>query len=195
MLAEVRAGGSVAIDGWTPGIGDPTIYGWATLFAYAAAAILCWRVHYTAGPAEQRAWAALALFLAALAINKQLDLQTLLTDVGRTVAKAQGWYRERRMVQAAFIASLMVGGLVAILLLFTAYRSASLALRGALAGTALLLVFVLVRASSFEKVDLLINSTIGGVRANHAMELGGIAIVASCAMARSYPTPPWRQPH
>lgn len=171
------------MDGWTPAIGDPTIYGWITVFAYLLAALLCWRVHYSAPPSEKRAWSALALLLLALAINKQLDLQTLLTDVGRSTAKAEGWYGDRRSVQRIFIAALAVGGWAGILALFRVYRHTSRSLRGALAGVALLFLFVLVRASSFHKVDILINSSLGGVRANHSMELGGIAVVALCALA------------
>jgi hypothetical protein len=175
------------MDGWRPAIGDPTIYGWLTVLAYAAAALLCWSVHNRTTGTEGRAWEALALLLAALAINKEMDLQTLLTDVGRATAKAEGWYPERRIFQAAFIAALIVAGLVTVLTLFRTYRSATLALKGALGGTAVLFVFVLVRASSFEKIDILINNSLNGVRANHALEIGGIVMVASCAAARHHP--------
>lgn len=174
------------MDGWTPTIGDPTIYGWVTVFAYGVAALLCWKARPTGNHSEERAWAALSLLLAALAINKQLDLQTLLTDVGRTTAKAHGWYRDRRIVQAAFIAALIAAAVVGVIYLFRTYRDACLALRGALAGTVVLFAFVLVRASSFYKVDLLINSSLAGVRTNHVMELGGIVVVAGCALVRSY---------
>ena len=34
----------------------------------------------------------LTILLLLLGINKQLDLQTLLKDVGRRMAKANGWY-------------------------------------------------------------------------------------------------------
>lgn len=175
------------MDGWTPTIGDPTIYGWTAALAYLVAALLCWHAHYDAPSSERRAWSALALLLLALAINKQLDLQTLLTDVGRSTAKAHGWYRNRRIVQSVFIAVLALGGATGILVLFRIFRRTSWSLWGALAGTALLFLFVLIRASSFEKVDILINSSLGGVRANHAMELGGIGIVALCGLARKHP--------
>jgi hypothetical protein len=54
------------------------------------------------------------LFL--LGVNKQLDLQTLLGDVGRSVSTAQGWYDKRRAVQAVFVLVFaIICGIVAIL--------------------------------------------------------------------------------
>jgi hypothetical protein len=50
-------------------------------------------------------------------------------------------------------------------------------------GLGLLLLFVLVRASSFHKIDWFINLRLAGLRANHLMEVGGIAVVTICALA------------
>jgi hypothetical protein len=38
-----------------------------------------------------------------LGINKQLDLQTALTEFGRVLADNQGWYDKRQVVQVWFI--------------------------------------------------------------------------------------------
>jgi hypothetical protein len=62
-------------------------------------------------------------------------------------------------------------------------RRASGAVRGAIAGLAVLLLFILVRASSFHKVDWFINLHLRGIRANHLLELGGIAVVTAFALA------------
>jgi len=56
---------------------------------------------------------------------------------------------------------------------------------GGIVGLALLLLFVFVRASSFDKVDWFISQHLRSVRMNHVMELGGIAIVAISAWAAS----------
>jgi len=173
--------------GWEPGIGDPTLYGWVTVAAYAFAALACWRARRAAPSAERPAWLVLAVGLAFLAVNKQLDLQSLMTAMGRTIAKAQGWYEHRRPFQALFIAAIAGAGLIGMVLLLRSYRRASLALQGALAGAVLLCVFIVIRASSFERMDQFINSHLAGVRANHAMELGGIAIIAACALAALQP--------
>jgi xanthine/uracil permease len=174
-----------AVFGWTPGIGDPTVYGWVTVVAYAIGAYACW-LAWTRSPARERnTWLVLTLIMAFLCINKQLDLQELFTDVGRAEAKEHGWYAVRHTYQVAFIAALTLASIVALTMLIARTRRASGALRGAIVGLALLLLFVLVRASSFHKVDWFINLHLAGVRANHVLELGGIAIVTAFAMSAS----------
>jgi hypothetical protein len=94
---------------WSPGIGDPTWIGWITTVAYFIGAALCI-------PAFRRAWAnwrssapgwlMLAIALVLLGFNKQLDLQILLTEIGRSLAQHYGWYQQRRTIQTAFIAML-----------------------------------------------------------------------------------------
>lgn len=79
---------------WEIGIGDPTPLGWITVAAYAAAAVLAWR---NVGAARRTAvphsfWIALTALMLALGINKQLDLQTWLSQAGRDLAIAQGWW-------------------------------------------------------------------------------------------------------
>jgi hypothetical protein len=51
-----------------------------------------------------RAWRSIALAFLVLGLNKQLDLQTALTEAGRVLANVQGWYDQRQIVQVAFIA-------------------------------------------------------------------------------------------
>ena len=169
--------------GWEPGIGDPSVYGWLTVAAYAAAAFCCWRASKRGPARERRFWFVLAAVMGFLAINKQLDLQTLITDIGRFEAKAHGWYAQRHEYQVAFIAVAAVLALVVILTLLRRARRASGPVRGAIVGLGLLLLFVLVRASSFHKIDWFINLRLAGLRANHLMEVGGIAVVTICALA------------
>jgi hypothetical protein len=49
-------------------------------------------------------WFLLTIIPFLLGVNKQIDLQTLLGDIGRAAARSQGWYQKRRAAQAAFIA-------------------------------------------------------------------------------------------
>lgn len=100
-------------DGWLVSIGDPTVSGWAICAAYAGAAILAARV-WNRSPfspthrgREKLLWLLIAGLMAAMALNKQLDLQTLLVTGGRCLAKEQGWYADRRLVQREFIFALI----------------------------------------------------------------------------------------
>jgi hypothetical protein len=168
--------------GWEPGIGDPTFYGWATVAAYAFGGLCCWWASRRGPSSERRFWRLLAVAMGFLCVNKQLDLQTLFTDAARFEAKAHGWYGQRREYQVAFIAAVaLVAGLAVVAMLWRA-REATGPVKGAIVGFALLLLFVVVRASSFNKVDWLISQRLGGMRANHVMELGGIAIVMAFAL-------------
>lgn len=104
--------------GWQLSIGDPTFLGWALFAAYALAAVLAGMVLYTSPFAlahckrEQLLWGLIAGLMAAIALNKQLDLQTLILTAGRCLGKEQGWYEERRLVQRDFI--LVLTGLAAL---------------------------------------------------------------------------------
>ena len=95
---------------WSPGIGDPTIGGWVTVALYLLASFSCWtsarkiRLKDARCLQERRAWRCISALFLALGINKQLDLQTALTETGRVLAHYQGWYAQRQLVQLAFIA-------------------------------------------------------------------------------------------
>ncbi len=173
---------------WSPGIGDPTLVGWFTVFAYFATSWAVWRLAKRLRAAQSRSyewrfWQFCAVLLLGLGINKQLDLQSALTELGRVLAKAQGWYEVRRFVQLAFIVfSVAVAGLLWLILSLT-LRHAPRATRVALFGLALIGAFVLVRASSFHHVDEMLNAGWLGFELNWLLELGGILTVAlGCVM-------------
>lgn len=173
---------------WSPTIGDPTAIGWATVVAYVAGAAACvaaWRRERSGDapdPAVARTWLLLGILLGALGLNKQLDLQSALTAIGRSLAVRQGWYEHRRAVQLVFICVVLaIGALLARGAMRAALGSLR-PMRGALVGFTLLVLFVGVRASSFHHVDVLIGRSVGGVTLNGALELGGIATILVSAL-------------
>lgn len=171
---------------WEPGIGDPTIGGWLTVAAYAVAAWTCWRAGQTqrgrAAPAPARYWLLLAVAMAVLGLNKQLDLQSALTQIGRDMARADGWYEHRHEVQVAFIAVVAVAGIAGAAWLGRLSWPLSRGRALALGGIGFLLVFVVARASSFHHVDIWLRDTAFGLRWNWILELSGIALVAFGAL-------------
>jgi len=179
----------VAVDGrWAPGIGDPTVLGWVTVLAYLVAALLCLACARRDGPGPRRYWGALGVLLLMLAVNKQLDLQSLLTQVGRDMALAQGWYGQRQRVQLAFIVALAAATLATVLGLALRLRRSDPAARWAAAGLTLLLAWIVTRAASFEHIDQRLGWRAAGITLNGALEIGSIALIALAALWH------WRHP-
>jgi hypothetical protein len=167
---------------WTARIGDPTIGGWVTVVLYLLAAGSCWISAQKlgledVGSNERRAWWAISVLFLALGINKQLDLQTALTEAGRVLAHYQGWFEQRQFVQLAFIALVAIICLIAAITLLLWTRSAPIPTRLALIGTTIVLGFVLIRAASFHHVDRFIGQKILGLRWNWILEMSGISLV------------------
>ena len=175
---------------WSPGIGDPSFGGWFTVLLYVGAAYLSYRtakfVDVLGAPrAEFVVWLLLAVCLGLLGINKQLDLQSALTELGRYLAYHQGWYEYRRTVQFLFILTILVLavvlGIFILLLVWQMPKPTILALLGAL----FIVGFVLVRAASFHQVDHLIGTSILGLRWNWIIEMGGLVIVQIAGIWRT----------
>ena len=184
--------GELAGDGWighwSPGIGDPTLMGWLTVVLYALGAWQCYRLATAHSNMlvrrEIAIWWTLALALLTLGLNKQLDLQTALTEIGRIVAMQNGWYERRHHVQLEFIYGVVgLASLTAVALIFFS-RKAHPATILALVGSAFLVTFVVMRAASFHHFDLFIKSEYLGLRMNWILEMGGICIIIAGARWR-----------
>ncbi len=141
--------------------GDPTLAGWLITVGYAAVAILCARAAWTAqtrglGDSTHRTdvvfWLALGAAVFALAVNKQLDLQSDVTALAKGLAQRQGWYEERRTVQVAFIAMMFGGIVVGIAATVRFVRHVPRDGPLALIGVACVAVFALLRAAQFHHV-------------------------------------------
>ena len=102
--------------------------GWTITCAYLVAAWLCYGAarrcastgRGSRGPAPEalpqrvrRVWLGLSGVLILLGINKQLDLQLLLTAAGRWLARTQGWYEQRFYAQLAFFVVLAISVIAA----------------------------------------------------------------------------------
>lgn len=163
--------------------------GWFTVWSYGLAALLAaWTAKMTSrdrvaegGPRARTLWIGIAILLALLCINKQLDLQSLLTDIGRVISKSQGWYGERREFQRWFVlGTLAVAGLFGIWFVCK-YRLFWLNHRLLVSGLFFLLSFIVVRAISFHHVDQLLGTRLAGIKLNWLLELSGIFLVALAA--------------
>jgi hypothetical protein len=188
LLSQVR---------WRPEIGDPSVMGWVTVAAYGAAAALCFiaarRCLADDDPGQGRrrcaVWLGVTVLMLFLGLNKQLDLQSLLTDIGRVLARRDGWYGQRRAVQRWFVLAAAATGVTGLAVMVWKSRAVLRERLSLLIGLSLLVTFVIIRAASFHHVDVLIHSRVLGLRINWILELGGIFLIGYGA-ARSIRRPP-----
>lgn len=165
---------------WRPGIGDPTVMGWLTVAAYFTTAIFC-LVTAAKDPQRDRRWwwRLLCALLFGLGFNKQLDLQSAMTEVGRYLAFRQGWYDDRRTVQYVFLATVSLLSLSFVAVLARRLWRHLRVTGPSLLGLGVTVGFVLLRASSFHGMDGLIGfEPVPGIRMNWILELGGIGLIA-----------------
>lgn len=165
------------IYGWSPEIGDPTIWGWLTVANYFAAFVLAaWAARMDWRHANF--WIFISLTMAALGVNKQLDLQGLLTAIGREIAYQYDWYQDRRIVQKWFIEAIGIGALATTTLLVVTGRKSGAPVLVATVGITLTAGFVIARAASFHHMDELLAIRFVALRLNHILENSGIACVS-----------------
>ena len=170
---------------WTPTIGDPSIIGWLTVvlyflcFAWSCRVYLCANSLFTQPIQRQKnLWLLITITILALGINKQLDLQSLLTQIGKYFAYHNDWYDQRRHYQRLFITSILALSIIAMATLFFVYKPVLRKHYIAIFGLCFLLAFVVIRASSFHNVDELLTADFQGIRFNWAMEISGIFLVS-----------------
>jgi hypothetical protein len=189
---------AVVVDGrWRPGIGDPTVMGWVTAVAYLVAALGCgWAAGREPLPdgtrraGLSRFWLALACLMVGLGINKQLDLQSLLTQIGRDVLKANDLYGQRRPLQVGFIVAVALACASTVAVFLWAARDTQHRRWPAVVGMVFILGFVVIRASSFHHVDLFLAARLGRLKWNWILELGGIGAVGAAAFRVALSKPP-----
>lgn len=175
---------------WRLGIGDPTFVGWLTVVVYAVAALYCLRVVrdrerlFTQQVQRQVFfWRLLAVVLVLLCINKQLDLQSLLTDAARYYFRQHDLYDQRRLFQKLFIIGMLAMSVLSFITGVIIYRNVLRPNVLAIFGIVFLMAFVVIRASSFHHMDRLISATVAGFKMNWLLELGGLALIICNARA------------
>jgi hypothetical protein len=175
------------------GAGNLSIVGWLTVILYFCAAIRCWiiarEIRSTTGNIEEtkelRCWSSMSAAFFALGVSKQLDLQTILTNTGRVIARFQGWYGQRQSAQIAFVAVIAIMSLIAAIVLVRWARNAPVSTWLALASSIMLIGYWVIRTVSLHSVDRLVDARILGVRLDSILEIAGLGAV----LVASY----WRQ--
>lgn len=111
---------------------------WVTITAYVVTALLSMHAAECAvggvRPADRLFWRAMAVLMILLGINELLDLEMLLTPLGRDYAEVHGWYGEHRRFQRIVVIALAVASVLAETIMLWWTRHAHSAVRWALAG-------------------------------------------------------------
>src|SRR3954453_19615826 len=90
---------------------DQGALAWFIVAGYLVGALFALRAGSGAGGRERGFWRGTGVALILLGINKQLDLQTDLTNMARGVAHLEGWYGWRRDVQGLFLLLIALGSI------------------------------------------------------------------------------------
>jgi hypothetical protein len=174
---------------WHPTIGDPSFMGWFTVASYFACAAITLSTaikNQNAGKNSFLFWSIITVLMVLFGINKQLDLQSLLTEIGRQIARHQGWMDQRRSVQFWFIAFLGTLAIASFLLFIRIMRDALRRCMLAFVGLFFLISFIMIRAVSFHHFYQMLGFSILSVKINWIIELSGIYIIIVAAIIDIY---------
>ncbi len=179
MLNATTVFAGVSMGRWHLGIGDPTLTGWLTVIVYLVAIYFTYRqIAITRKTGDStKFWLILTAVLFFLAVNKQLDLQSWLTEEARINAYAHGWYEYRRLVQMAFMIFLGLTMLVTLLSLRMFLARSWKTYKMTWVGLVLLCTFILMRAASFHHFDIFINTHLLGLKINVILEIGALLLI------------------
>ena len=169
---------------------DP-FWAWFIVGMYLLAAFLCLRALFCSQRSllpdivkkkSRLFWAFLFIIMLFLACNKQLDIQTYITAVGREVAHAQGWYEQRRTIQKEVVITLILIAFLFLIYMFYMVYNLPTANKIAMIGALFTFSFIGMRALSFHHVDHYVGRVIFGVKMHILIEICGGVIVSLGAL-------------
>lgn len=168
---------------WTPTIGDPTFVGWLTVALYLVTAWRCaalarsMHARSTVTAREFGVWCLIAVLFLALAVNKQLDLQSALTELGRVLIYRTDRFAYKQAIQFWFVVGIAIAALVGISAAIAVVWKTHIGTWIGTIGTVIVVAYVLTRAVSFHHIDRFIGSQFGALKWNWVLEISGILIV------------------
>lgn len=173
--------------------GHLTALGWTTFALYMIAALLSFRAAVVSrsynSAALGRIWVWFGVILAVLGLNKQLDLQTWLMELGRQIAGKENLSAYRAGLHVLFFLGFMLG----IIALFAALMLRSSATMGrfgrqlplAAGGCVLVCAYIVIRAASIENVDLMLGFDLERIPFLWLLEAGGLLLIMVQALRNS----------
>lgn len=173
-----------AIDRWTSIWGDPILPATVMMTGYAVAAYFAWLVVRRETGRERMLWGLGMALMLFLFINTHLDLHVLPGAFGRCLAKAQGWWENRRTVQMIFIlcvVAAMVLTLVFVVVFFFQNLLSNLLLT---CGCLVSAGYLVIKGSGFHQTDHISNLTVGTIPVSVLSEVLGAVMISAGALLK-----------
>lgn len=149
--------------------------------AYMFLAVLSWSASRRVRQPDRLILNLVSVIAVSFGIAILLGLAGTVADLGRQVAWDEGWYRQRRPVQAAVIVIIAFAAAIGIALLPFALGNVTVRARSLLALAFVLVAFVSVHTVSLHQLDAILNrSGPGNFRIGDAVE---VTIVLACGLA------------
>jgi hypothetical protein len=163
--------------------GHLTALGWITFALYMIAALLSFRAaavsRFKNSDAMDRIWIWLGAILAVLGLNKQLDLQTLLIELGRQIARTGRLYDFVLVIIALFVAVMFrLPGQIG-----RFGRQLPLAA----GGCALVCAYIVIRAASIVHIDQMQGFDLERIPFLWLLEAGGLMLIIVQALRNTCP--------
>lgn len=173
---------------WAPSLGDAGPLGWAVLALYVFAAGLCLLEAAAClkradrrSASERYFWLGALVLIVLTAAAREFDLAGAVSAAGRCLAINQGWYGERRLVQAAFILVLILVAAVAALAVWKAGGMLK-RLWLPVSGLLMLVVFSFARSASDHYLDALVGENLLGVKLAWLLQILALGFVIAGAL-------------
>ena len=180
--------------------GHLTALGWTTFALYLIAALLSFRAAFASSRCPRsvvrdqwssetgRVWIWLGVVLSVLGLNKQLDLQTLLIKLGRQIAGKENLSANRAGLHVLFF----LGFILAFIALFVAVRFRlpghigrfGRQLPWAAGGCAMVCAYIVIRAASIDRVDLMLGFDFERIPFLWLLEAGGLLLIIVQALGK-----------
>jgi hypothetical protein len=161
---------------WKLCFGDPTFIGWLLTGIYLLIGMFALRRSYKLAECSGE-WFAMGALMLFFSFNKQLDLQTLISDVGRWIATSLGLMEQRHLFKIFFMLAMVLCIVLTIWYLrktvLVFFRQFKLTVVG-LAG---FIIFIILRASSFHLFSDGFNLFLTNVYFFSILELNSLLII------------------
>lgn len=173
---------------WLSKSGDTTMWSWIITVMYVLAIILSFYLARTIKAENDRhfLWVWLSVFLLAMGLNKQLDVQILISMTGKYLAWNLNIYQYGRLLQKILALGILLGTAAFAILIFQKTRSILHKEKLSLTGFAILILFTLIRVGSISHIGIAIYLQYYVISRIHGLEFLGLLVITISLIRNLY---------